>query len=137
MIFSVVIDLIKSLLPSILLALFGLLLLRKLEEIKTNVARHSDFSQKWAALFFDAANAFMSSAEYILSRLIFLVSSKGVNDKQGHELAQKINSELHVLLENRFRIQRQAQMAPQKGSAADKKRMKFSKLFDPALIQKC
>jgi hypothetical protein len=78
LIFSVVIDLIKSLLPSILLALFGLLLLRKLEEIKTNVARHSDFSQKWAALFFDAANAFMSSAEYILSRLIFLVSSKGL-----------------------------------------------------------
>jgi hypothetical protein len=83
-------ELAKILLPTGVGAIIGLLLLRRLEQVKGEVARQSDFNRKSAELFFDSSNT-------------FLVSS--------------VNDLLPVLKENSFRIQRLVALAPSKGCA--------------------
>ncbi len=110
--------LLPSLLPTIVAAAFGYFLLRRLEEIKSEVARHSDFSRKWAELFFDASNAFMISVERIMALFSLLTISKNPNDEAGTEWAKQANSLYPALVENNFRIQRLVALAPSRGQAA-------------------
>lgn len=118
--FSAIIELIKSFLPSILVALFGWLLLGRLEEIKSEVARRSDFNQKWAGLFFDASNAFMVAVEHLMTSFVFLTDAAKPNDSQGMIHQHEVIETLPVILENLYRIQRLAALAAAKGPAAER-----------------
>jgi hypothetical protein len=100
------------------LVVLGWLFLRRLEQIKLEVARRSDFSQKWAALFFDASNAFMASVERLMTCLVFIVNTKDPNGLEGTEWQRNLNATLPVLVENHYRIQRLAALAPSMGPAA-------------------
>lgn len=102
-----------------LLAILGWIFLRRLEQIKSEVARRSDFNQKWADLLFDASNAFMISVERLLACLVLTTSRKDPNDPEGVKLQEQINALLFVFLENRYRIQRLAILAPSKGPRAE------------------
>ncbi len=110
--------LLPSLLPTIVAAAFGYFLLRRLEEIKSEVARHSDFSRKWAELFFDASNAFMTSVERLMALFSVLAWSKDPNNEAGTEWAKQANALYPALVENYFRIRRLVVLAPSKGPAA-------------------
>jgi hypothetical protein len=125
------IDLTKSLLPSVLVALFGLLLLRKLEEIKSDVARRSDFNQKWAALFFDASNALMVSVEHIMTYAFLLICDKDEKSPKRLEWQEEMNNALDVLVENRYRIDRLSTLAASKGQDSQKA---ADELFDSVRV---
>ena len=113
-------DLVKLLLPSCVAIALGWLLLRRLEEVTSEVVRYSDFSRKWAELFFDTCNAFMESVERLMTMYHFLSHAKDPNDGVGMEWQRKANEQLPALVETHFRIQRLVLLAPSKGSAAGK-----------------
>jgi hypothetical protein len=110
-------EFVKILLPTGVAAAFGWLLLRRLEEVKSEVARYSDFSRKWAELFFDASNAFMVSVERLITLYAFLTRANP-NDEAGMEHQHKANALLPELHENYLRIQRLAPLAPLNGPEA-------------------
>jgi hypothetical protein len=113
-------ELVKILLPSCVAGAIGWLLLRRLEEIKSEVVRYSDFSRKWAELFFDASNAFMITVERYMTIFHFLAHAADPNDQAGMAWQQQANALLPALVENHYRIQRLAALAPSKGSAGGK-----------------
>lgn len=115
-----VFELVKILLPTGVAAVFGWLLLRRLEEVKSEVARYSDFSRKWAELFFDASNAFMVSVERLMTIYRFLSDAADPNDQVGMDRQLQANALLPTLVEYYFRIQRLAVLAPSTGSTAEK-----------------
>jgi len=103
----------------LLAALLGLLLFRRLEQVKSQVARRSDFSSKWADLFFDASHTFMVSVERLMTFYHLISGAVDQNDQQSNEWARQANAEHPVLVENYFRIQRLAVLAPLRGPAAE------------------
>ncbi len=117
---SATLGFIEVLLPTCVAAILGGLLLKRTEEIKSAVARRSDFSQKWADLFFDASNEFMVSVEHWMACLIMLVNSTEPNGPRGMELQDQVNATVAAILENRYRVQRLALLAPRTGSDAEK-----------------
>jgi hypothetical protein len=117
--FSQIIEVVKIVLECLIVGL-GWVFVRRLEQIKSEVARHSDFNQKWADLFFDASNAFMVSVERLMTCLVFIVNTKNPNDKQGMEWQLQLNATLSVFIENHYRIQRLAVFARKNGPAAVK-----------------
>jgi hypothetical protein len=111
-------ELVKTLLPTGVAAVFGWLLLRRLEGAKSEVARYSDFSQRWAGLFFEASHTFMVSIERVMALFVFLTIAVDPNDEAGTEHARKINALMPELYENYFRITRLSSFAQSKGQAA-------------------
>lgn len=109
----------KILLPTGVAAVIGWLLLQRLEEVRSEVARRSDFSRRWADLFFDASHTFMVSVERLMTLYHFLSNSADPNDQQGMEWQRQANALLPGLVENYFRIQRLAVLAPSRGAAAE------------------
>lgn len=99
-----------------LIVVLGWIFLRRLEQIKSEVARHSDFNQKWADLFFEASNAIMVSVEHIMTYAFLVTGDKDGNSPQKMEWQQEMNKALDVFLENQYRIQRLAVLATSKGS---------------------
>jgi hypothetical protein len=98
-----------------LLVALGWFFLRRLEQIKLEVARHSDFNQKWADLFFNASNALMVSVEHIMTYAFLLISDKDEKSPKRMEWQEEMNKALDVLVENRYRIDRLAVLAASKG----------------------
>jgi hypothetical protein len=117
--FNQIIEIAKILLECLLIIL-GWFFLRRLEQIKLEVARRSDFNQKWADLFFNASNAFMNSVERIMTYAAFITIAKDPNDAKGMEWQKEISTACEILLENRYRIQRLTVLAPRMGSEAEK-----------------
>lgn len=114
-----VFELVKILLPTSVAAVVGLLLLRRLEQVKSEVARRSDYSRRWADLFFDASHAYMVALESLMTRYHFISHLADQNDEQGTQWGLEANALLPVHLENYYRIQRLAALAPLKGPAAE------------------
>jgi hypothetical protein len=112
-------ELVKILLPTGVAAVLGGLLLRRLEQVKLEVARRSDFSRRWADLFFDASHTFMVSVERLMTFYHLISGAADQNDQQSTEWALQANALHPVLIENYFRIQRLAVLAPSGGSAAE------------------
>ena len=108
----------KILLPTGVGAIIALLLLRRLEQVKCEVARHSDFNRKWAELFFDSSNTFLVSSERFLALYYMLTVVAEPNNEWGIGLQRQVNDLLPVLKENSFRIQRLVALAPSQGPAA-------------------
>jgi len=93
-----------ALLPTLVVALVGWLLLRRLEEIKSEVARYSDFNRKWADVFFDDCQRFMISVERVLALLSMLTVRANRNDDTGMKWQHEVNDLLVVVTEYRFRL---------------------------------
>ena len=117
--FNQIIEIAKIALECLLVVL-GWFFLRRLEQIKLEVARHSDFSQKWADLFFDAANALMISVEHIMTYAFLLISDINESSPKRMEWQEEMNKALDILVENRYRIGRLAVLATSKGTASQK-----------------
>ena len=117
--FSTTIELIKILSPSIVVALIGWLLLRRLEEIKAEVTRRSDFNQKWADLLFDATNALMVAGERIMTYAFLVISDHDQKSSRRAEWTEEMNNALEIFLENRYRISRLSLLAESKGAECE------------------
>lgn len=115
---TLLLEFVKVVLPTCVGAIIGLLLLRRLEQVKSEVVRHSDFNRRWAELFFDSSNTFMVSVERLLVLSYFLSDAQDPNDKLGLERQSQVNDLLPILFENRFRIRRLVALAPSKGPDA-------------------
>ncbi len=112
---TVLLEFVKAVLPTCVGAIIGLLLLRRLEQVKSEVVRRSDFNRRWAELFFDTSNTFMVSVERLLTLYCFLSGAPDPNDQLGLERQRQANDLLFILSENRFRIQRLVALARSKG----------------------
>ncbi len=115
---SAVLEFAKVLVPTCVGAVIGLLLLRRLEQVKAEVVRHSDFNRRWAELFFDSSNTFMVSVERLLALYCLLTVAQDPNDQLGLGRQGQVNELLPVLAEHRFRILRLVVLAPPKGAEA-------------------
>ena len=82
--FSQIIEVVKIVLECLIVGL-GWVFVRRLEQIKSEVGRHSDFNQKWADLFFNASNTFMNSVERVMTYAAFITVAKDPNDTKGME----------------------------------------------------
>jgi len=114
-----VFEMVKILLPTGVAAVLGMLLLRRLEQVKSEVARRSDYSRRWADLFFDASHAYMVALERLMTLYHFISHLADQNDEQGTQWGREANALLPEIFENYLRIQRLAVLAPSNGPAAE------------------
>jgi len=118
------IQLVSNLAIPILVALFGLLLLRKGAHIKTEIAKQSEFKSKWVDQFFEcghvssAATTFMKTIERTLAGLVWITKNSGKKDYT--DLEKQINDYVFQLSELELRIRRSVVFAPKTGDAADR-----------------
>lgn len=111
-------ELVKILLPNGIAAGLGWLLLRRLEQVKSEVARRSDYSSRWADLSFDASHAYMVALERWMTLIHFICDAAEPNGEQGMKWQVQANALLLELVENYYRIERLAVLAPSKATAA-------------------
>lgn len=113
--FIEIVKVIASISTPVIVAIFGFLFLRRIESVKAEVAKQSEFHKKWAEQFFGCCQEFMSSIERELAILNFLQGLENPNDEFGTEL-QKELSRLHPYIsELELRIRRSVVFAPKKG----------------------
>ena len=117
--FSQIIEVVKIVLECLIVGL-GWVFVRRLEQIKSEVASHSDFNQKWADLFFNASNALMVSVEHIMTYAFLLISDKDEKSPKRTEWQEEMNKALDMLVENRYRIDRLAVLAASNGPVTQK-----------------
>jgi hypothetical protein len=115
--FSQIIELVKIVLECLIVGL-GWVFVRRLEQIKSEVARHSDFSRKWADLFFDTANALMISVERIVTYASLITSDKDGRSPNSAEWGKQMSNAFEVFVENKYRISRLSALASTKGQAS-------------------
>ena len=109
---------VKVLLPTCVAGALGWALLRRIEEIRAEVTRRSDFSRKWADIFFDASNGLMVSIERLLTCYKLLSDAADSNDTAGLERQSQANEQIPAVLEQMYRIQRLVLLAPKTGPNA-------------------
>ena len=101
----------------IVVAILGVSLLRRIESVKSLVARQSDFQTKWADEFVTCCQSFMQTLERDLALLTVLGGLADPNGTFGTELQQQI-SRLHpTLSELELRVRRSVVFAPANGAS--------------------
>jgi hypothetical protein len=108
---------IAGILTPIVVAVLGILLLRRVEGVKAAVAHQSEFHRKWAEQFFECCQQFMNAIEKELAVLRFLSDSKDPNGDTGTKLQKEISLLLPAILELELRIRRSVVFAPTTGPA--------------------
>ena len=107
-------DITSKLVTPFLLALLGLILIRKVERAKAVVTRASEQKKKWADTFYDASQAFAQGCERFMS-VVHHYSSN-----QSPDIKKKLLNEIWDLTvlngELAMRIERLAASAPATGS---------------------
>ncbi len=109
-----------SLATPILVAIFGILLLRRIEAIKSEVANKSEFHKKWAEEFFQCCQKFMRALERDLALLTVLAGLESPNDGLGIELQKEVHRLHPILSELELRIRRSIVFAPSTGGEVKK-----------------
>jgi len=115
-----VVKLVVSTATPIVVAIFGVLLLRRTEGIRAIAARRSDFQVKWAEAFFSCCQGFMQALERDLALLIALAGVKDPNGKVSTDLREEIWRLHPTLAELELRIRRSVVFAPSSGDAVTK-----------------
>lgn len=110
---ELLLELAKVLATPIVVGIFGLLLLRRIEGIKSEVAKQSDFHKKWAEQFFGCCQEFMQALERQLSVLSFVV--KNPNSEVASELLKELNFLNITIAELQVRIRRSVVFAEKTG----------------------
>lgn len=113
------IEIASFVLPTSAAVLIGWIFLRRLEEVKAEVVRYSDFNRKWADLFFNASNAYMESIERVLTNYQFLSGSHDPNDEWETALVRETKELLPKVWENYNRILRLVVFAPSTRKATE------------------
>jgi len=109
-----------SMATPIVVAVVGILLLRRIEGIKAAVAKQSEFHQRWADEFFACCQGFMQALERDMALLTMLARMEDPNGKLGAKLQEEV-SRLHPKLsELELRIRRSVVFAPSSGGAVTK-----------------
>jgi hypothetical protein len=109
-----------TLLTPIVVAILGILLLRRVEGVKSAVAHRSEFHRKWAEQFFECCQQFMGAIEKELAVLRFLSDSKEPNNETGTKLQNEISLLVPVILELELRIRRSVVFAPTAGPSVSR-----------------
>jgi len=109
-----------SIATPIVVAIIGILLLRRIESVKATVAKQSEFHRKWADQFFECGQEFMQAIERDLALLTTLAGLKNPNDAFGVALKEEISQLTTTLSELELRIRRSVVFAPFTGSAVTK-----------------
>ena len=109
-----------SIATPIVVAILGVLLLRRVESVKAAVAKQSEFHRKWADQFFDCGQQFMQAIERDLALLTVLAGLKNPNDAFGVALQEEISKLNARLSELELRIRRSVVFAPSTGGAVTK-----------------
>jgi len=104
----------------IVVGVVGILLLRRIEGVKSQVGRQSDFNVQWAKEFFDSCQNFLRALEREMAILAVLAGLPDPNDDYGTGL-QKEASQLHpTISELELRIRRCVGFAPNEGPRVEK-----------------
>ena len=112
------IDALSKLAIPFVLAWIGLLIVRRVETRKADVARSSDFKKRWADNFYDTSQEFMRSTERYMSILNQWQGMADPNGVHGTNLQEELNT-LNVRLgELHLAIGRLSYFAPKKGPVA-------------------
>ena len=106
-----------SVVTPIVVAIIGVLLLRRIEGVKALVASQSEFNKKWAEEFFDCCQRFMQTLERELALLTILTALKNPDGKFGTELQEEINRLNPTLSELELRIRRSVVFAQSAGGS--------------------
>lgn len=101
----------------IVVAVIGVLLLRRVEGVKAQVAKQSEFQRKWGEEFFASCQQFMQKLERDLALFTVLMSLEDKNGKFGTELQEEISRLNTGLSELELRIRRCVVFAPSSGKA--------------------
>ncbi len=109
---------ISELATPVTVTIIGVLLLRRIEGIKTEASRQSDFQTKWAEQFFHCCQNFLCTIERVLALLTFISRQKNPNDALGTELQSEIMRLYPKIIELELRIRRSVVFAPLMGSDA-------------------
>jgi len=110
-----IVKLLSSFATPIVVVVLGVFVLRRIESVKAEVARQSDFHKKWAEQFFGSCQDFLCALEYELAILTMLVGLVKPNDDFGTDLQKEI-PRLHLKLsELELRIRRCVVFAPKTG----------------------
>ena len=104
----------------ILVALFGVLLLRRIEDVKALVAKRSEFQRMWAEEFFSCCQAFMQALERDLALLTVLGGLQDQNGKVSTDLREEVWRLHPTLTELELRIRRSVLFAPSSGAVVTK-----------------
>lgn len=106
---------VASITTPIVVAIIGILLLRRVEGVKALVAKQSDFHKKWADEFFSCCQQFMQVLERVLALLTVLSGLQEPNGKLGVEIKEEISRLSTKLSELELRIRRCVVFAPTTG----------------------
>jgi len=109
------INLIVNAATPIVVAVIGMILLRRIEGVKASVAMQSDFRKKWADQFFECCQNFMVTLEREVAILTVVSGLKDPNDAFGTQLQKEISTLLPTLSELELRIRRSVVFAPTSG----------------------
>lgn len=109
---------ISELATPVAVTIIGVLLLRRVEGIKTEASRQSYFQTKWAEQFFDCCQNFLCTIERVLALLTYISHQKNPNDDLGTELQKEIAHLYPKIIELELRIRRSVVFAPLIGSDA-------------------
>lgn len=112
--------LVVSIATPIVVAILGVLLLRRIEGVKAVVAKQSDFYKKWADEFFTCCQQFMQALERDLALLTVLQGLDDPNGKRGTEMQEEVSRLNAKLSELELRIRRSVVFAPDSGSTVSR-----------------
>jgi len=84
-----------------LVFIFGIILLRKTEQIKSSVNRSSDFSVKWANEFFEVYRHFLNETEETMNLLFHLQQA---DEKEGDKIVEKLRNVLVLLTKSELHM---------------------------------
>lgn len=104
----------------IVVAIIGILLLRRVEGVKALVAKQSEFQKKWAEEFFASGQQFLRALERDFALLTVLFGLKDPQGKLGNELYDEVCRLNATLTELELRIRRCIVFAPCSGEAVTK-----------------
>lgn len=112
--------LLVSMVTPLIVAVIGILLLRRIEGTKAEFTKQSEFHTKWAEQFFECCQEFLKSIERELTILQVISNLDNLDDEFGTKLQKEI-SLLHVnISETELRIRRSVVFAPSTGKAVTK-----------------
>ncbi|MFA6279456.1 MAG: hypothetical protein WC612_01505 [Bdellovibrionales bacterium] len=106
---------IADILTPCLIALFGFVLLRHVEGIKTKAVRESDYLVKHADYFLTAAQEFLVVHEKALALCSLLSDGVNLGEDIKNTLSEKLKLLLEPMLEIELRLRRYAPFAPTQG----------------------
>lgn len=109
-----------SIATPLVVAILGILLLRRIESVKAAVAKQSEFHKKWAEQFFECCQEFMQALERELALLTALAGMRNPNDEFGTELQKEVSRIHPTLPELELRIRRSVVFAPSTGDVVIK-----------------